>query len=130
MVDVLLTHSYHLYYDSKQVRKMQPYPPLGTLYAAALLRQHGFSVALFDTMLEDPGRGFPAPLARHRPRIVAVYEDNFNFLSKMCLTRMRQVAYEMLGAARAAGATVVVNGSDPSDHVEEYLRQGSNYVLL
>ncbi|PYV26889.1 MAG: B12-binding domain-containing radical SAM protein, partial [Acidobacteria bacterium] len=54
MVDVLLTHSYHLYYDRKQVRKMQPYPPLGTLYAAALLRQQGFSVALFDTMLEDP----------------------------------------------------------------------------
>jgi len=29
---------------------MQPYPPLGTLYAAALLRQQGLTVALFDTM--------------------------------------------------------------------------------
>ncbi|MBZ5542677.1 MAG: amidohydrolase family protein [Acidobacteriia bacterium] len=38
MVDVLLTHSYHLYYDRKQARKMQPYPPLGTLYAAARSR--------------------------------------------------------------------------------------------
>ena len=38
MADILLTHSYHLYYDRKQVAKMQPYPPLGTLYAAALLR--------------------------------------------------------------------------------------------
>ena len=35
MADVLLTHSYHLYYDRKQMRKMQPYPPLGTLYALA-----------------------------------------------------------------------------------------------
>jgi len=59
MVDVLLTHSYHLYYDRKQVPKMQPYPPLGTLYAAALLRQQGFSVALFDAILEDPEAGFP-----------------------------------------------------------------------
>jgi len=130
MVDVLLTHSYHLYYDRKQVRKMQPYPPLGTLYAAALLRQQGFSVALFDAMLEDPEEGFPIALARHRPRIVAIYEDNFNFLSKMCLTRMRQVAYSMLDAARAVGAIVVVNGSDSSDHVGEYLRQGFEYVLL
>jgi anaerobic magnesium-protoporphyrin IX monomethyl ester cyclase len=130
MVDVLLTHSYHLHYDRKQVRKMQPYPPLGTLYAAALLRQQGFSVALFDAMLEDPERGFPVALARHRPRIVAIYEDNFNFLSKMCLTRMRQVAYSMLDAARAGGATVLVNGSDSSDHVGEYLRQGFEYVLL
>ena len=54
MVDILLTHSYHLYFDRKQVRKMKPYPPLGTLYAAALLRNHGFSVALFDSMLENP----------------------------------------------------------------------------
>jgi anaerobic magnesium-protoporphyrin IX monomethyl ester cyclase len=130
MVDVLLTHSYHLHYDRKQVRKMQPYPPLGTLYAAALLRQQGFSVALFDAMLEDPERGFPAAMARYRPRIVALYEDNFNFLSKMCLTRMRQVAYSMLHAARAGGATVLVNGSDSSDHVSEYLRQGFEYVLL
>jgi radical SAM superfamily enzyme YgiQ (UPF0313 family) len=130
MTDVLLTHSYHLFYDPKQVRKMQPYPPLGTLYAAALLRRHGFSVALFDTMLEDPVRGFPAALARHRPRVVAVYEDNFNFLSKMCLTRMRQVAFGMLKAARAQGALVVANGSDASDHAEEYLREGFDTVLL
>lgn len=130
MVDILLTHSYHLFYDPKQVRKMQPYPPLGTLYAAALLRQQGFSVALFDTMLEDPEHGFPAALARHRPRTVAIYEDNFNFLSKMCLTRMRAVAFRMLEHARTAGATVVVTGPDASDHVEEYLRSGADYVLL
>lgn len=130
MADVLLTHSYHLFYDSKQVRKMQPYPPLGTLYASALLRQRGFSVALFDSMLEDPERGFAAAVARHRPRIVAIYEDNFNFLSKMCLTRMRQVAFSMLEEARAAGATVVVNGSDSSDNVEEYLGAGFDYILL
>ena len=130
MVDVLLTHSYHLFYDPKQVRKMQPYPPLGTLYAAALLRRLGFSVALFDTMLEEPRQGFAAALARAQPRVVALYEDNFNFLSKMCLTRMRRVAYEMLDGARAAGAKVVANGSDASDHVEEYLERGFDYILL
>ena len=62
MADVLLTHSYHLYYDRKQTRKMQPYPPLGTLYAAALLRNAGLSVAVFDTMLNDPEKGFEAAL--------------------------------------------------------------------
>jgi anaerobic magnesium-protoporphyrin IX monomethyl ester cyclase len=130
MTDVLLTHSYHLYYDPKQVRKMQPYPPLGTLYAAALLRQHGFSVALFDTMLQNPEHAFSEALKRHHPRLVAVYEDNFNFLSKMCLTRMRAVAFGMLDCARSSGAMVVVNGSDASDHVEEYLRRGFDYALL
>src|SRR5215467_14468169 len=107
VVDVLLTHSYHLYYDRKQIRKMQPYPPLGTLYAAALLRQKGFSVALFDSMLESPEQGFPEAIARTKPKVVAIYEDNFNFLSKMCLTRMRQIAFGMIDVARAFGSKVV-----------------------
>jgi radical SAM superfamily enzyme YgiQ (UPF0313 family) len=130
MVDVLLTHSYHLYHDRKQSRKMQPYPPLGTLYAAALLRQSGLSVAVFDSMLEDPEQGFAATMARTRPRIVAVYEDNFNFLSKMCLSRMREIAFRMIDTARCSEAKVVVNGSDASDHCAEYLERGADYVLL
>ncbi len=109
---------------------MQPYPPIGTLYAAALLRERGYSVAVFDSMLEDPERGFAAAVARHKPRVVAVYEDNFNYLSKMCLSRMRQVAFGMIGLAKGAGAKVIVNGSDSSDRVEEYLQRGADFILL
>jgi radical SAM superfamily enzyme YgiQ (UPF0313 family) len=130
MADILLTHSYHLFYDSKQVRKMQPYPPLGTLYAAALLRHSGHSVAVFDTMLNDPEQGFREALKRHRPKVVVVYEDSFNFLSKMCLTRMREAAYGILEASRQAGAVVLANGSDASDHTLEYLQTGFLGVLL
>ena len=130
MADVLLTHSYHLYYDRKQTRKMQPYPPLGTLYAAALLRSAGISVAVFDTMLNDPQEGFQAALEHHRPRVVVVFEDNFNFLSKMCLTHMREVAYHIVEASQRAGATVLANGSDASDHTLDYLRKGFRCVLL
>lgn len=130
MADVLLTHSYHLYYDRKQTRKMQPYPPLGTLYAAAVLRSAGLSVSVFDTMLNDPEEGFQAALEQHRPRVVVVFEDNFNYLSKMCLTRMREVAYHILETSRKAGATVLANGSDASDHTLEYLQRGFHCVLL
>jgi anaerobic magnesium-protoporphyrin IX monomethyl ester cyclase len=129
-VDVLLTHSYHLFYDRKQTRKMRPYPPLGTLYAASLLRNAGISIALFDTMLNDPGSYFEEALRRYKPRIVVIYEDNFNFLTKMCLTRMRTVAYRMLALAHEANACVLANGSDASDHTLDYLRQGFDYVLL
>lgn len=130
MADVLLTHSYHLYYDRKQTRKMQPYPPLGTLYAAALLRSAGVSVALFDTMLSDPETGFETALKQHCPKIVVIFEDNFNFLSKMCLTRMREVAYGILEASLRFGAEVLVNGSDASDHTLDYLQKGFRCVLL
>lgn len=130
MADVLLTHSYHLPYDRKQVRKMQPYPPLGTLYAASVLRQHGISVAVFDSMLEEPESGFRNALRRNNPNIVAIYEDDFNFLTKMCLTRMREVAFSMIDEARQSGARVIVHGSDATDHAIDYLRHGCEFVLV
>ena len=128
MVDVLVTHSYHLAFDPKQLRKMQPYPPLATLYAATALRDSGISVAVFDSMLEEPARGFDRALDDYRPRIVVVYEDDFNFLSKMCLTRMREVAWGMAAAARSLGAVTIVHGSDATDHTELFLRNGFDYV--
>jgi anaerobic magnesium-protoporphyrin IX monomethyl ester cyclase len=129
MVDLLLTHSNHLDNDRKQVRKMQPYPPLQTLLAAACLRREGYRVALFDPTLESPETGFTQALARHQPRLVAVCEDNFNFLTKMCLLRNRELAGWMAGAARRSGVPAIVNGSDASDRTAAYLAAGFSYVL-
>jgi radical SAM superfamily enzyme YgiQ (UPF0313 family) len=109
---------------------MQPYPPLGTLYAAGVLRQRGISVGVFDAMLEEPESGFRNALRRHEPKIVAIYEDDFNFLTKMCLTRMREVAFQMIVDARVAGAQVIAHGSDATDHAADYLRQGCDFVLI
>jgi anaerobic magnesium-protoporphyrin IX monomethyl ester cyclase len=127
--DVLLTHSYHLPYDSKQLRKMQPYTPLGTLYAATALRDHEISVAVFDSMLVEPSTQFSAVLKHNRPKIVVVYEDDFNFLSKMCLTRMREVAWEIAKSAREIGAIVISHGSDSTDNPLLFLENGFDYVL-
>lgn len=129
MADVLLTHSYHLPYDTKQSQKMQPYLPLGTLYAATALREQGISSDVFDVMLEAPEPGFSMALRRSEAKIVVVYEDDFNFLSKMCLTRMREVAWSMARAAKDAGAIALVHGSDSTDNPELFLNNGFDYVL-
>lgn len=136
MADVLLTHSNHLFSDPKQVRKMQPYAPLQTLLAAACLREAGCSVALFDPALFDPAlfgsasegprEGFERALTEHRPRVVAVVEDNFNFLTKMCLTANRRLAFDFI---EAADVPVLVNGSDATDHPGAYLAAGATAVL-
>src|ERR1019366_2896646 len=119
--DILLTHSNNLYSDRKQVRKMQPYPPLQTLIAAARLRECGYTVAVHDvTLAASPDEGFQSALKIHRPGLVAVVEDNFNFLTKMCLMRNRELAFRMCSAARDAGIPAVVNGSDSTDHATAY----------
>ncbi len=130
MADILLAHSYHLAYDPKQVRKMQPYPPLGTLYAASALREQSISAAVFDPMLQDPVSGFPEMLHQEKPKILAIYEDDFNFLTKMCLTRMRELAWQLAHAARAAGAIVIAHGSDATDNAKDYLENGVDFVLV
>ncbi len=129
MAQVLLAHSYHLGYDPKQLRKMQPYTPIGTLYAASALREAGITAAVFDSMLEDPLEGFRRMLEEHQPKIVTVYEDDFNFLSKMCLTRMRDVAEAMAKAACAVGAIAIAHGSDSTDNPGLFLGAGFHYVL-
>src|ERR1700733_12238839 len=108
---------------------MQPYVPIGTLYAATALRDSGIPVAVFDAMLNSPAETFRTMLQQLQPRIVVVYEDDFNFLSKMCLTRMREVAWEIAKASRDIGAVVVVHGSDSTDNPDLFLANGFNYVL-
>jgi anaerobic magnesium-protoporphyrin IX monomethyl ester cyclase len=130
MGGVLLTHSNHLFSDRKQIEKMQPYPPLQTLIAAAVLREHGIPVALFDPSLVAAADGFDAALQFHKPDLVVICEDDFNFLSKMCLARNRELAFKMSEWAGKRSIPIVVHGSDASDHAAEYLRAGFNAVLI
>ena len=127
--DILLGQSYYLRFDPKLWEAMKPYPPLGTMYAAAYLREQGYTVRLFDAMLADSTAEWHAQLQQHKPRFAIIYEDNFNYLSKMCLLNMREAALEMISQAKAAGATVILCGSDVTDHPEIYLTGGADYVL-
>jgi radical SAM superfamily enzyme YgiQ (UPF0313 family) len=106
-----------------------PYPPLQTLLAAAVLREAGIGVHLCDVMFDPPERTFQAALEAAAPRLAMVCEDDFNFLSKMCLGRNRELAFWMAGAARERGVPAAVHGSDSSEHPEEYLAAGFDYVL-
>jgi anaerobic magnesium-protoporphyrin IX monomethyl ester cyclase len=127
---VLLAHSYFLCYDEKQTRKMKPYPPLATLMTASILRKAGTSVSLFDAMLSSGEDEFERALADVRPDVVGFLEDNFNFLTKMCTTRMREAALGMIRMAKAAGCRVAANGPDVSDHPDVYLAAGADAVIL
>ena len=109
---------------------MQPYPPLGTLYAASYLRKHGYRVALFDAMLAESEEEWASALDEHQPQYAILYEDNFNYLSKMCLLRMREAAFKMITMAKSRGCTVILCGADATDHYASYLDKGADYVLI
>jgi anaerobic magnesium-protoporphyrin IX monomethyl ester cyclase len=129
MLSILVCHSYFLRFDHKQQERAKPYPPLATLQVAAELRQAGHRVSFFDAMLADGTADYEQLLRAAQPQVVLFYEDNFNFLSKMCLGKMRAACCEMIAAARQLGARVIAAGSDATDAPEPYLRAGADVVL-
>ena len=77
---VLFGQSYFLRFDPKLWAAMQPYPPLGTMYAASYLRGRGYELALRSRagrLLRSSRQGFNPDHAldytvcgRHRLRLV------------------------------------------------------------
>jgi radical SAM superfamily enzyme YgiQ (UPF0313 family) len=130
MSRILFSHSYFMRFDSKQWDTGQPYPPIGTLYAASLMRENGFGVSFFDTMFTDNPSAVAAEIEKQSPGFFVIYDDGFNYLTKMCLTNMREAAFSMCKIAKEKGCTVIVSSSDSTDRYEEYLNEGADFVLL
>jgi anaerobic magnesium-protoporphyrin IX monomethyl ester cyclase len=130
MLSILVCHSYFLHLDHKQVARAKPYPPLATLQVVAMLREAGHQVHFFDAMLAERMEDYDSLLSASRPDLVLFYEDNFNFLSKMCLGAMRDAACQMIGSADRAGARVIASGPDVTDAPAPYLRAGADFALI
>jgi anaerobic magnesium-protoporphyrin IX monomethyl ester cyclase len=130
MLSILVCHSYFLHLDQKQVARAKPYPPLATLQVVAMLREAGHQVHFFDAMLAERMEDYDGILSASQPDLVLFYEDNFNFLSKMCLGAMRDAACQMIGTAHRAGARVIASGPDVTDSAAPYLRAGADFALI
>jgi anaerobic magnesium-protoporphyrin IX monomethyl ester cyclase len=129
MLSILVCHSYYLRLDQKQVLRAKPYPPLATLQVVAMLRKAGHRVSFFDAMLADGTLEYERLLQASPPQLVVFYEDNFNFLSKMCLGAMRAAACDMIAAARRTGARVIAAGPDVTDAPGIYFKAGADFAL-
>jgi radical SAM superfamily enzyme YgiQ (UPF0313 family) len=109
---------------------MEPYPPLYTLLVAAVLREAGLQVEVCDITFDDPKQKIHEALEGLAPCLVLVCEDDFNFLTKMCLSRNRELAYWIAGTAQDYGCVTAVHGSDATDHAADYLDAGFDAVLI
>ncbi len=127
---ILFSHSYFLRFDPKQWETAQPYAPLGTLYAASLMRENNYEVGLFDTMFAHRPEEIIPKLEEFKPDLFVIYDDGFNYLTKMCLTNMREAAFKMIKFAKERGCVTIVSSSDSTDRYEQYLDEGADYVML
>jgi anaerobic magnesium-protoporphyrin IX monomethyl ester cyclase len=130
MKRILITHSYLLHFDPKQWATGKPYAPLGTLYATSMLKKNGYSVSFFDTMFVKGPEAIIHSLENVNPDIFVIYDDGFNYLTKMCLQNMRDAAFKMIRYAKERGCLVIVSSSDSTDRYEMYIRAGADFILL
>ena len=80
MTDLMLVNPLFLHEDPVEQRLMTPYFPLGLLYLAAMAREAGYEVSIFDAMFQPGDEAFVAALEQaaaqgrgawrigHRPR--------------------------------------------------------------
>ena len=129
MKKVVITNTYFYKLDPKQWVAQQPYPPLGTLYAAEMLRSNGYQVYFHDSTLADSPDEVASVLQKENPDYFIIYDDGFNYLTKMCLTIMRDAALAMQKMAKASGAVVITSSSDSTDHYLRYLKEGADFVI-
>jgi anaerobic magnesium-protoporphyrin IX monomethyl ester cyclase len=130
MKKILFTHSYFYKFDHKQWEAKQPYPPLGTIYAAAVMREAGYQVSLFDTALTDSTDSIIQAIDIEKPDYLVIYDDGFNYLTKMCLTNMRAAAFRIAETGKTNKIKVIVSSSDAADHYEKYISHGIDFVVI
>jgi len=117
--DLLLSHGYCLAEDSHEREIMMPYPPLGLLYLSSHLKARGVSVEVYDTTFGSVD-GFAARLASCRPAVVGL---SCNLMTKATILTM-------ISLAKRAGAWVVIGGPEPAPNAEDYLRHGTDVVVV
>ena len=127
---VFLTHSYFYQLDPKQWANKTPYPPLGSITALSFLQSQNVDTTFYDVALDSSTAKAQKEIEQAKATIVIIYDDGFNYLTKMCLTNMRNACFELIKSAKINGAKVIVSSSDSTDHANLYHAEGADVVIL
>jgi len=119
MKKILFSHSYYYQLDAKQWKTGMPYPPLATITAASFMREKGYNVQLFDVGLRQSPKSIKPILEEGGFDFLVIYDDGFNYLTKMCLTVMREACFEMIDLAKTSHCKIIISSSDSTDHYQK-----------
>jgi radical SAM superfamily enzyme YgiQ (UPF0313 family) len=110
--DIMLVNPLFVSKDPMEAKLMTPYFPLGLMYLASVLRQHDYSVAMYDGAFEAEYDSFDQAMQRYQPKIVGI----------TALITVRSHALKLAEIAKRHGATVIFGGPDPTGKPDAYLR--------
>lgn len=126
---ILISHSYFLHLDSKELAFKKPYPPLASIALAAWIRQElGMDIEFYDVMFDKDESGLIESIEKIQPDVFILYDDDFNFLTKMCLENMRKAIFRMIEKVEKKGV-FIAHSSDASDQARLYLNKGFDFIV-
>lgn len=125
---ILIAQSYFRVLDPKEKQKNMPYPPLGALYAASILSEN-HDVIFFDSMLAEDPDELNKIIVKKKPDLFLIYDDEFNYLTKMCLSNMREAAISFIKTAVKNSIPSIIYSSDASDFSAPYLTAGCDSII-
>lgn len=120
MSKILLVHPLFLSKSPDEQELSSPYFPLGLLYLAGYVREHGHDVAVFDGTFAPDESTFADALEREQPDMVGI----------SALAPTRDQAVTLAAMAGAAGPIVVVGGPDPTARPEVYLAEAAIDIVV
>lgn len=126
---ILMGQSYFRVLDQKEMERQMPYPPLGALYAAAILKNSGHNIIFYDGMLSSGPDDFIKKIKIIKPDLLLLYDDEFNYLTKMCLSNMRSAALSFISEAKSLSIPVIVYSSDATDYYQFYFQAGCDAII-
>lgn len=120
MAKILLAHPLFLSKSPDERASNSPYFPLGLLYLAAYVRQHGHQVALFDGTFHEDESAFTRTLLEETPDLVGI----------SALLPTRDTALALAQMAHERGCTVVMGGPDPTKDPASYLAEAPVDIVV
>jgi len=126
---ILISHSYFLNLDSKEAAFKKPYPPLASITLAAWIKQEmSLDAEFYDVMFDKNESGLISAIEKTKPDVFILYDDDFNFLTKMCLENMRNAVLAIMEKIEKKGL-FIAHSSDASDQAELYLKTGFDFIV-
>lgn len=117
-MNLLFVNPFFLKDSTMEQEWMMPYFPLGLLYLAAISREAGHHVAVFDGTFSTGPADFQKALMQHQPEVVCIAS----------MVTLRPIAQQLAEIARAYGARIIFGGPDPSQEPAAYLDEATVVV--
>lgn len=111
MAKLLLCHPLFLSKSPDEQASSSPYFPLGLLYLAAYVREHGHDVAVFDGTFQNDESAFAEMLTKEKPEIVGI----------SALAPTKAMALTLAQMAHDYGALVMMGGPEPTKDPASFL---------